>query len=242
MRATTLIVILALLGGVGYLVIFKRGAVSKTLGGYSKANTPQEAADLFKKAIEAREYTIAAGYCTKEYGEQLTRGASAATDLAVAIDNLQYQLKERGLERDETKLALFLLDPFPKNITILVSKESGANADATLTFALPPGGNSQASAGKWALKPEMFQAFTRSMVYTAPTTVKVKLANDPTLGWQFDFPADPALQVRVAYLNDKAKNYVNAMKVITQDVKTDPTTKEDLTNQLKIKLESAARE
>ena len=77
-RLIVLILVGLLFFGGLYMVVFKRGDVNKTLGGYKKAATPQEAADMFKKAITDRDYAIAADYCTKDYAEQLKRGNDAA--------------------------------------------------------------------------------------------------------------------------------------------------------------------
>ena len=77
-RLIVLILVGLLFFGGHYMVVFKRGDVNKTLGGYKKAATPQEAADMFKKAITDRDYAIAADYCTKDYAEQLKRGNDAA--------------------------------------------------------------------------------------------------------------------------------------------------------------------
>ncbi len=232
---------LVFFGGL-YMVIFKRGDVNKTLGGYKKAATPQEAADMFKKAIADRDFAIAADYCTKDYAEQLRRGKDAATELGTSLDNLIYQMNERGLLRDETKFILFMLDPFPKDFTVTTAKESGDNAEGTIVFGTPILKGNTLSSGMWQMKPEMFLPYVRSVKYTNDRTIVVPLKKDAKLGWLYDFPADSALQLRVGNLNDKYKNYVNPLKIVTQEVKNDPSTREDATGRLKTLLEQAARE
>jgi hypothetical protein len=228
------------LGG-AYLFLFKRAETVRAAKGYKSADTPQAAADMFKRAIEKRDYDIAAHYCTPGYAEQLRRGANAATELGEAIDNLNYQMTERGLLRDETKAALYAIEPFPRDFQITVSKENGNTAEAAFVFNGPLYYGNQPTAGPWNLKSEVFQAFTRSMRFVNATSAVVPMKKDGS-EWKFDFPADGALQLRVGYLNDKYKNYINPLRMVTQEVKNDPSTRENTTNRLKSLLEQASKE
>jgi hypothetical protein len=228
------------LGG-GYLFLFKRAETVRAAKGYKRADTPQAAADMFKRAVEKREYDMAAHYCTAGFAEQLRRGADAAAGLGEAIDNLTYQMKERSLIRDEVKVVFYALDPFPKDVQITVGKENGDTAEATMVFSQPLLSGNQPSAGTWNMKSEIFQVFIRSMKRPTPTTVVVPMKKEGG-EWKFDFPADAPLQLRVGYLNDKYKNYVNPLEIVTQEVKNDPTTKENVTSRLKTLLEQAAKE
>lgn len=235
------VVLIVLVGGV-YLAVFRRGDVARTAKGYKPADTPQVAADMFKKAVQAREYEYAADYCTAGYAEQLKRGAAAGTEYATALDNLMFQLTERGLVRDELKLVLYNLDPFPKDVTITVSKESGDSAEAVLTFTPPTlkGGGPADNAG-WQLKPDVFQVFLQSMTFRNTTTAVVPMKKDGA-AWKFDVPVTAKLQTRVGTLNEKYKNYVNPFEIVTQEVKNDPATRENVTTRLRTLLESAAKE
>ncbi len=234
-----IVLVLLLVGA--YLAIFKRGEVMRNAQGYKKADTPQEAADLFKKAVENRDYEYAADYTTPAYAEQMKRGAAAAKAFATALDNLIYQMKERSLIRDETKAVFSLLDPFPKDITIVVSKESGDAAEAAIAFATPVFKGNQPASGQWRLRAEMFNVYLASLPFKNATTVVVPMKKDPK-GWKFDFPADPNLQLRVGHMNEKFKNYVNLFEIVTQEVKNDPSTRENATARLKQLLEEAAKE
>jgi len=196
---------------------------------------------MFKRAIEKRDYEIAAHYCTAGYAEQLRRGDQSAVELGEALDNFNYQLKEHGLMRDEAKVVLYALDPFPKDVQITVSKENGDAAEAALVFSLPVVVGNQPTSGTWNLKPEVFGTFTRSMRYVNVTTAAVPMKKEQGQ-WKFDFPVDAPLQLRVGILNDKYKNYVNPLRTITHEVKTDPSTKENTTQRLKSLLEQAAKE
>jgi hypothetical protein len=239
-RLIVIVLVLAALAGGAYVFLFKKGEASRTLKGYKKAETPQVAADMLKKAVEAREYDMAAYYCTTAYAEQLRAGSEAAKKLGTALDNCTYQMKERGLTRDEVKIIFFALDPFPRDVQITVGKEVGSDAEATLVFSSPVATGSQPSAGTWNLKPEIMNTFIRSMPYKTTTTVLVKMKKEEE--WKFDFPVDTTLPARVSHLNDKYKNYQNPLEIVTQEVKNDPSTRENVTTRLKTLLEQAAKE
>lgn len=234
-------VLILIVGGV-YLAVFRRGDVARVAKGYKPAETPQVAADMFKKAIQAREYEYAADYCTAPYAEQLRRAAPAAAEYATALDNLSFQLNERGLVRDEMKVVLYNLDPFPKDVTIVVGKESGDTCQADLTFA-PPALKTGIPAGTagWQLKADMFQVYLQSMTFKNTTTATVAMKKDGAV-WKFDIPVSANLQTRVGYLNEKYKNYVNPFEIVTQEVKNDPSTRENVTSRLRTLLEQAAKE
>jgi hypothetical protein len=234
-------VLVVLVVGV-YLAVFRRADVARAAKGYKPAETPQVAADMFKKAIQAREYEYAADYCTAGFAEQLRRGGPAATEYATALDNLQFQLTERGLVRDEMKVVLYNLDPFPKDVTIVVGKESSDACDAVLTFAPPSlkGGGPDSNSG-WKLNADMFQVYLQSMTFKTVTTATVPMKKEGAV-WKFDVAVTPKLQTRVGYLNEKYKNYVNPFEIVTQEVKNDPATRENVTSRLRTLLEQAAKE
>ena len=221
--------VVAILGG-AYLFLFKRADTVRAAKGYKDADTPQVAADMFKKAIEKCEYDIAAHYCTAGSAEQFRRGGDAAAKFGTAIDNLSYQMKERGLLRDEVKFVLYGMDPFPKDILITVGKENGDTAEAVIVFSMPYISN-QPISGSWNIKQEILQVYCRSMKYANATTAVVPMKKEGGQ-WKFDFPADASLQARIGYMNDKYKNYTNPMEIVTMEVKNDPSTKEDATRRL----------
>ncbi len=240
-RGLGLLVLIALVGGGAYLWMFKKADTERTVKGYKKADTPQIAADMFKEAIKNREFHLAAFYCTTGFAEQLKRGSDAAHKLGTAIDNLTYQMNERKLMRDEVKNVLFVLDPFPKDFQITVSKESGDTAEGTLVFSGPGLSGDTPSAGTWIMKPEIFHVYIRSMKTPKPNTVVVPMKKENG-EWKFDFAADNNLQLRVAYMIEKYMNYVNPMEIVTQEVKNDPSVKENVTARIKTLLEQAAKE
>lgn len=236
-----LLLVLGVGGGAAYLFIFKPGKASRLAKGYKPADTPQIAADMLVKAIKDRDYDIAADYCAAGYAEQLKRGHDAAKALGVALDNCVYQVNERGLMRDEMKAAFLRLDPFPKDIGIVVGKESGDTCQATLTFQATGGGTSGQSQGAWQFDQQVTNAFAMNLPYKTPSTVGLSMKKDKD-GWKFEFPSPTDLQVRVGRLNDKYKNYVNPLELVTHEVKNDPSTKENVASRLKTLLEQAAKE
>lgn len=239
-RYITLGIVLVVLVFGAYIAAFKRGMVARMVKGYKTAETPQVAADMFKKAIEEREYEYAADYCTQEYAEQLKRGHSAANEFAVKLDNLIYQMKERDLIRDETKVVFYKLDPFPKDITITVGKESGDSAVATITFAPPDPKGGASTNLEWKLDDGIQQIYVRPLPFKGYSTqVEMKKEGGK---WKFDFRPDSSIQQRVARMNDKYKQYVNPFEMVTQEVKNDPSTRESTTDRLKILIEGAAKE
>ncbi len=240
-RTVILVVVLGLLAGGAYLFFFKSKDTLRFAKGYKKADTPQVAADMFTKAIKDRDYESAADYTTRDYAEQLRRGHKAANKMATNLDNMMYQMEKRDFLRDESKYVLFQLDPFYKDFAIAVSKEAGDKAEAVLTFNLPFLKGGQPSAGTWQLKPELFQTYIYNLNFTSPTTVTVPMVKEKG-EWKFDFPANTFLQARVAYLNDKHMHYSNVYEMLDQDVKNDPTTRENATTRLKTELEKAAKE
>ena len=232
------VVVLILVVGI-YIAAFKRGAVARLVSGYKAADTPQVAADMFKKAIQAREYEYAADYCTQPYAEQLRRGASSSKEYAVALDNLTYQMKERDLIRDEVKFVLYRLDPFPKDITITVSKETGDAAVATFVFAMPDVKGGPVS-GEWKLDANIEQVYIKPLPFTGNATAVDMKKEDGK--WKFDFKPNSTIQHRVERMNDKYKQYINPFEMVTQEVKNDPSTRENTTTRLRQLLEGAAKE
>ncbi|MFO0825768.1 MAG: hypothetical protein U0792_22050 [Gemmataceae bacterium] len=165
------------------------------------------------------------------------------TSFGTAIDNLGYQMKERGVIRDEVKLVLFLLDPFPKDINISVDKESGDKAEAKFSFVFPKADAGwQISATPWNLDQKLNNALLPTLKNpTGVTVVPMKKENGE---WKFDFTADAAVQERVGLLNAKYKRFVNALDQTSSEIKTDPALKETAAATAKLKglLESAAKE
>jgi hypothetical protein len=241
MRFVTFLVIVALLGAGVYVGVFKRGDARRKAGGFGEAKTPTEAVELFMKAMKERDFDIAADYCTDAFAAQMRACQAEANEFAVKLDNMIYQFNERGLIRDEMKQVFICLDPFPKDFTTVVGKESNGECEVAFRFnvAFPKGGM---PAGMWALRPEIFNVYLSSWRFDGESPISRQKLKKVGEAWKFDFPVNANLQRRTQTMKEKAKNYVNPFSVITQEVKTDPTTKENVTKRLKELLEQAARE
>jgi hypothetical protein len=91
--------------------------------GYRPAATPEQAVELFQKAVTARDYETAALYCTGDYAVLMARGAPNARNLARSIDRLRTHMKARNIESEKAELALFWFDPFPVSFTAAPPQE-----------------------------------------------------------------------------------------------------------------------
>lgn len=240
--------LLAALGIGGYLVLFKRDKLkelAEDVQGYSAAKTPKEAADKFREAIKNRNFKAAAKYCTDRYATELKKGADAAGELAQALDDLTSRMVQSGVMTDELKIILYLYDPFWKDITITIAKETDTEAEATLVIdGLKFEGQGRAyESWNLASKNTVMRAFTYGWPMP-PAELKVKIKKEgegDKMQWRIDFPVSEKLQASVTRLNDYYKDYVNPIKIISQEIKNDPTTKENVKKRLKELLEEAAR-
>lgn len=234
------LVLLALLGAVGggvYLWAYKKKEVKEladSAQGYPEAKSPKEAADLFRKAIKERKYGKAAKYTTAKYAEMLNKGDEAARKLGEAIDNLAYQMNERSVATDELRIVLYGFDPFPKDITITVGKETDTVALATIS----PEGVKLVGQGRpydtWAVD----RGFWGALYAGLSSQAKIVKEGE---AWKFDFPVTPTMQASVTRLNDKYKYYAQLLEKVSGELKRDPSTKEDFKRRLKEILEEAAR-
>ena len=226
----------------GYLYLFQWGKVRATFEsarGYPEAKTPKEAVDLFRKAVQARDYEMAAKYCTSRYAEELRKGAHAAKELGTAIDNLTSQLKDNGVLSDEVKLVLYYYDPFQKDVTFTVDKESADAAEATIAFDGLGGFTQQRPFSDWNLDPRVMRAL--SYDFPLPGTSGKLYLKKEAGAWKLDVPVSQNQQAATTRINDRYKDYLNPFKIVSQEVKNDPTTKENVKNRLKTLLEEASR-
>jgi hypothetical protein len=88
-----------------------------TAKGFTPAQTPTEAMDKFREAIQARNYRAAKKYVTAKYGDLLERAHPAARELGGDIDKISLFAKNNSLESEKLKYFLYALDPFPKNFS-----------------------------------------------------------------------------------------------------------------------------
>src|SRR5262245_51169776 len=135
------LLVLVVLGGavvIGtYLYLYKPDKLSEgydAARGYPAAKNPKQAVDLFVKAIKARDYEYAAKYCTAAYAREMLKANKAAQELGKGVDNLASRLTDDHLMTNDLKLILFYLDPFPKQVGMVLSRETQQDAVATIRF------------------------------------------------------------------------------------------------------------
>ena len=219
----------------GYVSLFKREAVADmadSARGYPKARTPQECVDLFKKAVAARRYDKAAKYCTKEYADQLTRGADAAQEVGEAIDALAARLSQDGVTSSELDLVLFYHDPLPSRLTMTVRSTGESQATAVLGVAEPRLQTYYPSTWEIDLR------FAKALYAYVPGTVRLVKRDDY---WKLDIPVTPEQRVQVDTLIARHKDYVTAFKKAAEDVQTDKTARAGVEKRFKELLGEAVR-
>jgi len=233
-RIIVIVALLAVVGIGGFLYIFKREAVMEMLDssrGYGKAKTPQECVDNFKKAVKERKYDKAAKYCTKEYAEQLIKGAEAAKELGTSIDDLHHRLKNDGVLTSEIEYVLFFNDPLPPDLNLTLQNTGDKESTAAISVDNPV--LKSAPTKQW--KHDAY--FIKAFYYDYPHG-SVKLVKEGDT-WKIDVPVTPAMRSRVDRLNKVYKDYVNAFKKVSEEVRTERTTKVDVANRLEEELNSA---
>src|SRR5262249_30812469 len=104
---------------------------------YSRAKTPDEALDRYKKALEERNYEMAARYLDGDYAVQLRKQAKVAGRLGKAIDTFRSTAKDRSLINDKVELMLARIEPFPKTISVKDVKTEGDKAAALIVSETP---------------------------------------------------------------------------------------------------------
>jgi hypothetical protein len=125
MRAVSLLVLAVVVGGIAYVLVFKRDWLFQKVDegkrlaqGYKAAQTPAEAQDLFRKAVKDRDYKTAATYCAGDYAEQLTKANDAGRAVGHEIDGIVNFMNDKGLKTDKAMTLLHSLDPFPGNFKV----------------------------------------------------------------------------------------------------------------------------
>lgn len=233
-RSFVLIGLLAVLGIAAYLYLFKREATLEVIDsarGYPKAKTAQECVDNFKKGVAARKYDKAAKYCTKDYAEQLTRGAEAAREVGQAIDDLSHRMRHDGVMTSEMEYILFLNDPFPPTLTLTLQNPGEKEATASIGVSDPQ--LQSVPTKTWKFDPLYVKAF-----YYDYQANHVRLVKEGEV-WKIDIPVTPEMRTRVDRLNRCYKDYVNAFKVMSEEVRTDRTTKAEVAERLNALLNEA---
>lgn len=227
----------------GYLFLFKKkelGSMVDSASGYPEATTAKECVDLFRKAIKERSYKMAAKYVTTPYGDELRKGADAGYELGKEIDDLVSRMKNDGVMTDEMRLVIFYYDPFYPDINPTLSNEQNESAMAQIRFEGLSMPNTQTRAFEnWQLDGRAQRGLSVNMPLPGGgINVPMKKENNV---WKLDFKVTPAQQLATTFLNDHYKDYVNPFRILSGEIKRDPTTKENVKTRMKELLEEAAR-
>jgi hypothetical protein len=246
------ILILAIIGGGGYILLFERewafslwkGGLRRAKG-YTPAKTPQEAIDKFKEAIKDRDFETAATYCGGEYAEQMRKGARAAQKLAEAIDNLVDKMQQKEIHAKKTKAFLKKLEPFPTSFSVgEYGKRSDDLVEVTLTEETtttgPTGLDPIFGNERWNIDWLMLRTLSPK---DSVVTVQIKEeGKGDTEEWKIYFPMTPLLRQSVDHLNEHYSDYVAALNQIKAGVLNEPLTQSDLDLRMKTELEKLAKQ
>lgn len=234
-RFVPLLVIAALAGGAG-LYFFKRELVMEQYEanalGFAAAKTPEKCVENFNKAIKERNYKMLAKYCTREYAELLVKSNDAGKELGEAIDDVTYRMEKDGVLTKEIEAILYRNDPLPKVVVAAVQSSSAETGLATLTTNEPL--FDLARSGTWDIDLTMIQGFY------AGQAGQVKMVREGGL-WKLDVPVNNVVRDRFGRVVAVHMDYVNALKKMSDEVRTERTTKEDVTKRLKELLGEAVR-
>ncbi len=214
MRVSSLIILIAVVGGLAYLFVFQRDWIfrkgqeaSELAAGYTAAQTPAEAMEQFRKAIQERKYSTAAKYCSGDYAQQLAKAHDAAAALAGLIDSLHSWMDGRSYKTDRAVTALFFLDPFPKNFKIKdVPKKDGEDR-AFSHFEVEPISGVQGNLGNdtGQLDPNMFRNCLVNPIMFSPG--KLELVREGDSSWKLKIPLYTGQAQLIAHLKDNYKRY-----------------------------------
>ena len=212
MRVSSLIILLAVVGVVGFIAIFKRDWFFSNVdkgrqyaAGFTPAKTPAEALDRFREAIQKREYKFASTYCTGPYAELLAKSHDGAAAVGHSIDHIRNYMKDKGLQTDKSVLLLHYLDPFPANFTIKgTPSQTGDKATAAYVWEVVPLKNPATDVRSMMrdLDPVLFQNVL--MPYTLARGFDVVKEGEH---WKLSVPVPQGMPVAVAHFNDKWKTY-----------------------------------
>lgn len=149
MRVVTLIILLAIGGGIAFCFIhtptrewifnqFEEAA--HRADGFPLAKTPKEAVDLYVRAINERKYKSAARYVTKDYAELLRKADSAGQAVGKQLQRIYNLMEDKGYRTAKVHVVLIEMDPFPADFKIKPDsiKETKTKELAEVVFEQDP--------------------------------------------------------------------------------------------------------
>lgn len=246
MRLTSLIVLLAIVGGAGYVLIFKRDWLfSKAkegiqlAQGYTPAKSPREAMEQFMKAVKARDYDAAARYCTGDYEEKLRKAHKGASTLGSLIDDINSQIDDKGFRTEKTTFLLYFLDPFPTNFAIGELKEDKKDPDKAIGYYKLEQINIglQPPTDVKSVDDKMFTQCLRNPVISPlivkPMPIEIKAVNkDGEKHWFIHAPMTELNHAQILYFIDHYKAYVEGMSDFKTRLRQGRYLKDQIYNEL----------
>lgn len=241
---------------VGFLALFKREAVMSlfrqgltSAKGYNPAESPQQAVDGFRKAIQNRDYAEAADiYLIGDYAEQMRKAAVGAQALGNQIDKTLHQLEVNGYDSDKIKLVLLLLDPFPKEFEVPNIKTKDDKAAARFVEKEP---NVKLKDDTSWTQAEFDKSIMRALVPGRIPNAGIRglmgiNADIPMQkeknSWRINFVVTPGVRTGVDELTKKYKTYVKLLESFQQTVRNEKMPKHDLEDKFKSEMERAAKD
>jgi hypothetical protein len=241
-RIVVFLMLVAVVAG-GYMYRKEIKKIWSAATEYPAANTPKEAAELFRKYMGERDYEAAAHYCTANYAKLLRDGASMAKKLGGQIDGLMDKMKMfPETDTPECRLVLFFMDPFPKDaLEILVQSEQDQKAVATMAMKPKNLAAEKAQSSmpqEYRVDPDLVQVFYREL---PPKVNMVKEKVGDKVVWRFDFVPPATLTRAVNILNQKGEYLTTELRDLSTSVNNDASVKADFRKHLKDTLEKASK-
>lgn len=145
MKLSSLLGLAVVVLGLGYVLVFQWGWVksmfktgTELAEGYTDAKSPQEAIQLYAKAIKARKFKTAAKYVKGNYKEHLERAHDGASEMGDLIDKIVTYAKNKGFDSDSAMTMLLLLDAYPPYLAVagepVLDKKAAGMAWGQLRF------------------------------------------------------------------------------------------------------------
>ncbi|MCI0638736.1 MAG: hypothetical protein L0Y72_06215 [Gemmataceae bacterium] len=176
--------------------------------GYNAAKSPTEAMDMFRKAIQNRQYKTAAKFCTGDYAVQLTKAHDAAAALGEVIDQVQEYMKESGYSGPKAKTLLAKLDPFPTNFSVAAAPVEKKGKTWGL-FKIDPIADVGANVVSELLRMDLGM-FNNNLAPAATMFTGfeiVKESEGDAVEWKLFFPIPPIQVQAVSYYMDHYRAY-----------------------------------
>jgi hypothetical protein len=252
MRVTSLLILVALIGGAAYIWFFQHDWLMGLLRrgqniaeGYKPARSPSEAMEQFRKAVKDRNYQAAALYCTGDYAKELERNHKAARSIGQDIDKLLKLMESKNLDSTNSKALLYYLDPFPPNWKVSVEpKKKGDDKAVGGMFAAEE--SIPQRDPKLFLQPKLDpRLFDNVLLPRFPKGVVevTREGSGDDAQWKLNIPLHPKQPEAIRLFRDKEKRIQECLTGLIDDARRGVyERKEQFESHMKSKLENALNE